>query len=638
MTNDRHTPYPLKSPSRNRIRSIVGAFSVALLLVLSVSSVYAAHYTSPLVSLSNSVTPRVSSSHMLGHHNSSDQLTVGLLLPLNNQAGMQSLIASLYNPHSSLYHHWLQTGEFNARFGPSSSQLATARHFLTSTGLHLVSSPSSTLVLATGTTNQIEAAFHTTINDYSSSDGKVFYANSTSAQIPAILSGSVIGVLGLNNAANEQTHIQLSAKSASQSPNLPPPYGGGPFGRGLTPSQFQGIYDATPVYKQLHDRGQGITLAVFELSGYTQSDIGVYENKFNLRHVPLQNRLVLGGPIPVGGALDYAAGEVELDIELQIAMAPGAKGLLVYNAPNTELGVVAEYLQMAMDNQADSMSTSWGLCEYLTTSSGRLGEFQAMSQMATQGQSLFDASGDNGAFDCLGSVSLSGSDALQADDPGSQPYITAVGATSFQGPDGVTTFDPGSNMHPSYPGTSAELTWIDTPCDATQCPGGGSGGGVSRFWGSPDYQFFDGFAPPGVIEPGFSQMGAYCGQTAGVLCREEPDVSMDGDPSTGYAIYCTDPQDAGCGSSTFDIHGWIRFGGTSTDAPLWAGITALIDHQTGGRQGLLNYFLYSFDSSAGYSSQFHDITLDNNGFYPAGPNYDMSTGIGSPDIFHLVKP
>ena len=52
---------------------------------------------------------------------------------------------------------------------------------------------------------------------------------------------------------------------------------------------------------------------------------------------------------------------------------------------------------------------------------------------------------------------------------------------------------------------------------------------------------------------------------------------------------------------------------------------------------MFNYLVYPLDSTAGYASQFHDITLFSNGFYPAGPNYDMSTGIGTPDIFNLVK-
>ena len=41
-------------------------------------------------------------------------------------------------------------------------------------------------------------------------------------------------------------------------------------------------------------------------------------------------------------------------------------------------------------------------------------------QMAAQGQSLFAATGDQGAYDGGGS-------SLAVDDPASQPYVTAVG-------------------------------------------------------------------------------------------------------------------------------------------------------------------------------------------------------------------
>jgi len=631
---------PTVAPIRRPILFIVAVLSVALLLTLCLPAAYASSRTSPLVTLPNSVSPQFAGAELMGHHSTSDQMTIGLLLQMNNQAEIQNLIASLYNPHSALYHHWLQSGEFAARFGPSSSQVAAAQNFLTQAGLRLVSSSISTLLIATGTSSQVEAAFHTSISDYRTADGQLYFANTTNVQLPANLSGTVIGVLGLNDVAAIKSHRRVDDGTASQSPNspLPPPYGGGPFGRGLTPSQISGIYDADAVHKKLNDQGQGETLAVFELSGYNQSDIAVYEKQFNLPQVPLQNRLVLGGPIPENGSLNYGAGEVELDIELQIAMAPGAKTLLVYNAPNTEIGVVAQYLQIAKDNQADSVSTSWGECEYLENSSARLGEFQAFAQMATQGQSITAASGDDGSFDCLPYTdsNLTGSNELQVDDPASQPYITGAGGTSFRQPDkGPVIFDPGKNPHPTYPGTSAEGTWNEG-CTVSACEG--SGGGVSRAWGSPDYQSFAGQAVPGFIETGFTQSGSYCNQTAGVFCREVTDISMDGDPGTGYAIYCTAAGDPDCSNPSFDIHGWIRFGGTSTDAPLWAAIAALIDHQNGGRVGLLNYYYYSFDSTAGYSSQFHDIVLYGNGHYPAGVNYDMPTGIGSPDIFHLVKP
>ena len=113
---------------------------------------------------------------------------------------------------------------------------------------------------------------------------------------------------------------------------IPPTYGGGPLGSGLTPSQIAGIYDANQVYQSGHG-GHGATLAVFELSGYVGSDIVKYEDQYHLPHMKIANIPVLGGTTDHSGA-----GEVELDIELQIAMAPNAKQLLVYESLNTELG------------------------------------------------------------------------------------------------------------------------------------------------------------------------------------------------------------------------------------------------------------------------------------------------------------
>src|SRR5262249_16914042 len=162
-----------------------------------------------------------------------------------------------------------------------------------------------------------------------------------------------------------------------------------------------------------------------------------------------------------------------------------------------------------------------------------------------------------------------------------------------------------------YPGTSREVVWFHQPCSSFQC-GTSGGGGVSRFLPQLGYAV----NAPGVIEPGFSKTGVYCGQQPGVLCREVPDVSLNSDKNTSYSIYCSDPGDKSC----LGI-GWLREGGTSAAAPLWAGITALADscHVRGvnavndmhhrARLGLLNPTLYSLDSSAGFADQLHDITI-----------------------------
>ncbi len=308
--------------------------------------------------------------------------------------------------------------------------------------------------------------------------------------------------------------------------------------------------------------------------------------------------------------------------------------MLVYETGFTDLDTVADYQQIASDNLADTISTSWGGCaEYYLKSQVTQAENQVFFQMAVQGQSMFTATGDYGAFGACDRLNLPPNQVLQIADPNNVPYITAVGATSFETPKGTILFDPGKNLHPSYPGVQDEKVWITYPCNSKACDGGGSSGGVSRIWAEGDYAFTSSGKPyPGVVEQGYSRTGAYCDQQAGVLCRQNPDVSLDADPNTGYAVYCTDAG-AGCGHAPH----WFAVGGTSCASPIWAGIAALYDVHHHGRQGLFNYLLFPFDSASGYASQFHDITGYNNGFYPAIKGYDMATGIGTPDVFNIVK-
>lgn len=631
-------------------RLLLSAVAILALLAMGAAQTFYFHVT-PISTagigyetLVDSASPwvRSPSARLVRHHAAGDRMTIGVLLKTSDFAVQQALIKSLYHTNSASYHQWLSAARFNARFTPPASEVEAVQKYLTDAGLRLVASPAAALILANGTVSQIEKAFQTSISDFSTRQG-TYYGATMDVKLPLSISHLVLAVAGLSNVPIAQRHALIDNAT---NPKAVPPYGGGPFGSGLTPSQIAGIYDVNPIYRT-GNKGQGVTLAVFELSGYRSSDIVAYENHYHLPHMKIVNIPVLGGATD-----DSGAGEVELDIELQVAMAPKAKQLLVYESPNTELGALAQYLQIAQDNEADAISTSWGIvCEFGVNSQITLAENQIFLQMATQGQSIFAASGDSGAYGCsrVGLLPPAGEE-LQLGDPNNQPYITSVGGTSFQGPDNVTTFDPGTNPNPTYPGSSKELPWTDG-CDPQNCVGGATGGGVSRIWAEPDYavnlstgQYF-----PGVIGA-YSQAGTYCGQQPGVLCRENPDISLDADPSTGYSIYCTDPGDAFCASGEFGTPGWIRLGGTSCAAPLWAGIAALDIHKHGTRLGLFNYIVYPFDSAAGYASQFHDIVSDfTNGSgglvngqnvppgYAANQGYDLETGVGTPDIANFIN-
>jgi kumamolisin len=148
----------------------------------------------------------------------------------------------------------------------------------------------------------------------------------------------------------------------------------------------------------------------------------------------------------------------------------------------------------------------------------------------------------------------------------------------------------------------------------------GSTGGQSLLFTQPSWQ-----QAPGVISS--SSDGSLCGQPAGRYCREVPDVAADAAPSSGAAVR---------------VKGrWVSEGGTSLATPVWASMTALIDRYLRSRGdnpvGFANPLLYRLASHPPPLPALRDVTAGSNDFYLAGPGYDMVTGLGSPDAWHLAS-
>ena len=73
---------------------------------------------------------------------------------------------------------------------------------------------------------------------------------------------------------------------------------------------------------------------MLEFDGYKASDIAAYESRTGLSPVSLQNVLIDG----YSGAAGSGNGEVCLDIETAIAMAPGLSKVIVYEARTAQPG------------------------------------------------------------------------------------------------------------------------------------------------------------------------------------------------------------------------------------------------------------------------------------------------------------
>ena len=80
--------------------------------------------------------------------------------------------------------------------------------------------------------------------------------------------------------------------------------------------------------------------------------------------------------------------------------------------------------------------------------------------------------------------------------------------------------------------------------------------------------------------------------------------------------------------------------GTSQAAPVWAGLTALMNQYLlangGQRLGDVNPLLYRVAAGANEAG-FRDVTLGGSAVDVAAPGYDLATGLGSPNVAQLAR-
>jgi len=494
-------------------------------------------------------------------------LDLTVVLPLRDRAGAEALVAALSRPGGPLPHRFLAPGEFAARFGADPGTVAAVSAWARRAGLAVESvSRDRALVRLRGDSPRVEGALGVRLRRLAVAGNHVF-ALDRDARLPAGLDGRVAAVLGLSDLDD------LRPRPQADLPPLPGPVPSPPslplpathLAR-YAPADFWKFYDAPA-----RQRGAGQTIAVLAAGevGHARQDLALFEARYGLPAVRWTT-VQVGAP-----STDLETSpEWDLDTQASTEFAPDVSDLLVYDATSLGSGDVAAVLERWIhDDRAPQASASFGECESLAHLTGLQDTVDALLlQAVAQGQSLFAASGDTGSF-C--------------------PALVGV--------NGVPLGVPG----PVYPASSAAAisvggtTITDRPPPLREIAWKAGGGGVSQAERAPAFQAQVG--------------GSYIGVSRGV-----PDVSLDADPLTGYAVV---------------VDGKDRvFGGTSASSPAWLGIWARAQQAHGGNLGFANAVIYGEPAEA-----FHDIVAGTQGLHAATPGWDYCTGRGTPDIAAFVR-
>ena len=496
-----------------------------------------------------------------------NRLNLAICLPLRNGVGLSNLLKQIYDPANPNYRHYLTPAQFTEAFGPTEQDYQTVIAFARANHLEVTAlHPNRLLLDVSGSVAEVEKTMHVTLQTYQHpTERRTFYAPASDPSLD--LSLPILKISGLDNYALPRPHLKATRIVPGQ--NALPNAGSGPNGTYMG-KDFRAAYAPDTALD-----GSGQVVGLLQFDGYTPADIAYYESKNSLPNVPLQNVLLdgfTGSPTGSGGEV-----EVSLDIEMTISMATNLSKVIVYEAgPSGSWHDILN--RMANDNLARQLSCSW----YIPGGGADAVADQIFQQMAAQGQSFFNASGDDDAY--TGLINF----------PGDTPYITQVGGTTLTttGPGGVWVSETAWN-------------WGD---------GSGTGGGISTQYLIPSWQTN-------------ISMTANQGSTSR---RNTPDVAFIADQ-----VYVrADNFDHNVGGTSCAAPLWAGFAALVNQQAANSGQPAI---------GLINAAVDAIGSGPNYPAAFHDITAGNNTssqspakFY-AVSGYDLCTGWGTPAGQRLIN-
>ncbi|MEJ6400459.1 S53 family peptidase [Nicoliella lavandulae] len=555
--------------------------------------------------------------------NPKQQQTVNLVLQPNSANQLNEYINQTVTPGNPNYRKYLTPQQFADTYGQSNDNIQTIKNYFEQYQLKTKVYAGNIVLKLTGTTKNVERAFHVKLNNVKVI-GNSYQKPNHNYKLPAAISANVLGVFGLANNTYANPAKDLSAHLTKTENEINTNQG--------APQKFMDRYNAGALYKNNHV-GAGQTVGIISFAKFKPNDatkfwkyvgIPVKKNRIKVYHV---TKTAYNGE-----------DETAMDVEQAGAMAPKAN-LNVYVGNPSALGMLNSLATALAQNKVDTLSISWGQSENQITTQLKLGMLpknynQIMNllfqQAAVQGISTFASTGDNGAYDGMGENRYP---KLTVDSPASSPYVTSVGGTTLprkytiNGKKVVIEHERAWSTDFMYPRFDNQPTINPSinPQKWVSSYFAGGGGGFSTLNSVPDYQ------------AGFSGVGTYRAAQVwkykdGYLSRLKvpqiitgtnsgrnlPDISGNADPNTGYASYHNG--------------NFYTTGGTSVVTPQMAGMAAVINSAQGKRMGFWNPQIYRF-AQTNYSpfTPLESANNNSNLYYTGQPGklYNQATGLGT---------
>jgi len=501
---------------------------------------------------------------------STKMMSLDVVLPLRDKAGLDAFVADVNNPSSANYRHFLTPQAFTARFGPTQNDYDTVVQYLKRYGFTVTGGSRDGMdIQVSGPVSAVEAAFNVKMRTYKHpTENRSFYSPdrepTTSLAIP------LWHVSGLDNYSipkplYEKKSDYAAAHGISEEAVVShATTGSGPSASFLGSDMRAAYYGGTAL------TGAGENLGLLEYYGTDLADLTTYfTNAHQTNSVPITLLSTDGTSTSCLNSSGCDDTEQTLDMTQAIGMAPGLASLTMY-VGSTDTAIIS-----AMTTHSPlptEIGCSWG---WTPADPSTLDPY--FEKMAAQGQTFFAASGDSGTWSRRNY-------AWPADDA----YVISVGGTD------LTTGSAGGPW-------ASETAWSS------------SGGGIS---------------PAKIAIPSWQKISGVINSSnkGSTTYRNGPDVSAN----ANYTFYvCADQTTCTAntyGGTSFAAPMWAGFVALINQQRVASGkarignfnATVYPENESGGAL------------TSTYATDFHDITSGSNGTYSSVTGFDLVTGWGSP--------